>query len=39
MAELDPHIQHHPAVIEEFNKRFSDTQLGSRTRSRASPAR
>jgi uncharacterized membrane protein len=27
MAKLDPHVQHHPAVIEEFNKRVSDTQL------------
>jgi uncharacterized membrane protein len=27
MAKLDPDIQHHPAVIEEFNKRVSDTQL------------
>ena len=27
MAKLDPHVLHHPAVVEEFNKRVSDTQL------------
>ncbi len=27
MAKLDPDVLHHPAVIEEFNKRAADTQL------------
>jgi uncharacterized membrane protein len=27
MAKLDPDVMHHPAVVDEFNKRVSDTQL------------
>jgi uncharacterized membrane protein len=27
MAKLDPNVLHHPAVIEQFNKRAADTQL------------
>ena len=27
MPKLDPNVLHHPAVIEEFNKRASDAQL------------
>ena len=27
MPKLDPEVLHHPAVIEEFNKRASDAQL------------
>jgi uncharacterized membrane protein len=27
MRKLDPNVVHHPAVIEEFNKRASDAQL------------
>jgi uncharacterized membrane protein len=27
VAKLDPNVVHHPAVIEQFNKRVSDTQL------------
>ena len=27
MRTLDPNVQHHPAVIEQFNKRASDAQL------------
>src|SRR5262245_32719787 len=27
MPKLDAHVLHHPAVIEEFNKRASDAQL------------
>jgi uncharacterized membrane protein len=27
MPKLDPNVVHHPAVVEQFNKRFSDTQL------------
>jgi uncharacterized membrane protein len=27
MQKLDPNVLHHPAVIEEFNKRASDAQL------------
>ena len=27
MAKLDPKVIHHPAVVDEFNKRVSDTQL------------
>ena len=27
MAKLDPDVLHHPAVIEEFNKRAADVQL------------
>jgi len=27
MAKLDPDVPHHPAVIEQFNKRASDLQL------------
>jgi hypothetical protein len=27
MAKLDPNVVHHPAVIEQFNKRASDAQL------------
>jgi uncharacterized membrane protein len=26
MAKLEPDVLHHPAVVEEFNKRVSDTQ-------------
>jgi len=27
MPKLDPNVLHHPAVIEQFNKRAADTQL------------
>ena len=27
MPKLDPNVPHHPAVVEEFNKRASDAQL------------
>ncbi len=27
MTKLDPNVLHHPAVIEEFNKRAADAQL------------
>jgi uncharacterized membrane protein len=27
MPKLDPNVLHHPAVVEEFNKRASDAQL------------
>jgi uncharacterized membrane protein len=27
MPKLDPNVLHHPAVVEEFNKRVSDVQL------------
>ena len=27
MRKLDPNVMHHPAVIEQFNERFNDTQL------------
>ena len=27
MPRLDPDVLHHPAVIEEFNKRAADAQL------------
>jgi uncharacterized membrane protein len=27
MPKLDPNVMHHPAVVEQFNKRFNDTQL------------
>jgi uncharacterized membrane protein len=27
MAKLDPTVLHHPAVVQEFNQRVSDTQL------------
>jgi uncharacterized membrane protein len=27
MRTLDPEVQHHPAVIEQFNKRAADAQL------------
>jgi uncharacterized membrane protein len=27
MPKLDPNVMHHPAVVEQFNKRASDVQL------------
>jgi uncharacterized membrane protein len=27
MPKLDPNVVHHPAVVEQFNKRASDVQL------------